>query len=66
MLTISSRTLLWIKLEFSLLSSSITDTIELGEESNSLIGLALVGGLDLLVSSFFCMSWEEEKDSFGC
>ena len=61
-LTISSRTVLRIELEFSLFSSSIMDTVELGEESNSLIELALVGGLDLFVSSFFF----EEKDSFGC
>jgi len=51
-LTVSSRTLLWIKLEFSLLSSSITDRVELGEGSNSLVELAVVGGLDLFVSWF--------------
>jgi hypothetical protein len=51
-LTVSSRTLVWMKLEFSLLSSSITDRVELGEGSDSLVELAVVGGLDLFVSWF--------------
>lgn len=42
----------WMKLEFSLLSSSITDRVELGEGSDSLVELAVVGGLDLFVSWF--------------
>lgn len=42
----------WMKLEFSLLSSSITGTVELGEGSNSVVELVRVGGLDLFVSSF--------------